>query len=144
MTWEECMGWINKSPEELKNILNTILDKDGVNRTGETRISSGRKIAEGNGGKVAWSDFLNKKIGVILKCEKPNNTFLFNSQKFKKLSYSEHEDELLKITNDPIQVEVIFEPELPEDYDVKLKQRKSSKKYYENSKIVLDTIKSFI
>ena len=136
MTDAECMDWVNKSPEELKNILNTIFDKDGVNRTGKTRISSGRKIREGNGGKITWSDFLNMKIGVIMKCEKPDNTFLFNSEKFKKLSSVSGEDELLKITNDPIQAEVILMP-------IGLKIG-SNKKYYENAKIVLDTIKSFI
>jgi hypothetical protein len=122
--------------EELKNILNTIFDKDGVNRTGKTRIASGRKIIEGNGGKITWSDFLNMKIGVIMKCEKPDNTFLFNSEKFKKLSSMPGEDELLKITNDPIQAEAILMP-------IGLKTG-SNKKCYENSKIVLDTIKSFI
>ena len=136
MTDAECMDWVNKSPEELKNILNTIFDKDGVNRTGKTRISSGRKIREGNGGKITWSDFLNMKIGVIMKCEKPDNTFLFNSEKFKKLSSVSGEDELLKITNDPIQAEVILMP-------IGLKIG-SNKKCYENAKIVLDTIKSFI
>lgn len=145
MTESECMDWVNKSPEELKNILNTIFDKDGVNRTGKTQIhfKSGRKIAEGNGGKITWSDFLKMKIGVIMKCEKPDNTFLFNSEKFKKLSTMPSEDELLKITNDPIPVEMILNAEIPKDYDVRLKQRRS-KKYYENAKIVLDTIKSFI
>ena len=136
MTDAECMDWVNKSPEELKNILNTIFDKDGVNRTGKTRISSGRKIREGNGGKITWSDFLNMKIGVIMKCEKPDNTFLFNSEKFKKLSSVSGEDELLKITNDPIQAEAILMP-------IGLKIG-SNKKCYENAKIVLDTIKSFI
>ena len=122
--------------EELKNILNKIFDKDGVNRTGKTRIASGRKIIEGNGGKITWSDFLNMKIGVIMKCEKPDNTFLFNSEKFKKLSSMPGEDELLKITNDPIQAEAILIP-------IGLKTG-SNKRCYENAKIVLDTIKSFI
>ena len=144
MTKAECMDWVNKSPEELKNILNTIFDKDGVNQTGKTRISSGRKISEGNGGKITWSDFLKMKIGVIMKCEKPDNTFLFNSENFKKLSSMPGEDELLKITNDPIQAEVMLNAEIPKDGDLRLKQRRSNKKYYENAKIVLDTIKSFI
>jgi hypothetical protein len=147
MTEAECMDWVKKSPEELKNILNTIFDKDGVNRTGKTTtittgLASGRKISEGNGGKITWSDFLNMKIGVVIKAERPDNTFLFNSEKFNKLSQAKHEDELLKITNDPIQVEVILSPEIPKDYDVRLKQRRSES--YENAKIVLDTIKSFI
>ena len=144
MTKAECMDWVNKSPEELKNILNTIFDKDGVNQTGKTRISSGRKISEGNGGKITWSDFLKMKIGVIMKCEKPDNTFLFNSENFKKLSSMPGVDELLKITNDPIQAEVMLNAEIPKDGDLRLKQRRSNKKYYENAKIVLDTIKSFI
>jgi len=137
MTEAECRDWVKKSPEELKNILNTIFDKDGVNRTGKTTtittgLASGRKIAEGNGGKITWSDFLNMKIGVVIKAEKPDNTFLFNSEKFNKLSQAKREDELLKITNDPIQVEVILISH----------QRRSES--YENAKIVLDTIKSFI
>ena len=132
MTESECMDWVNKSPEELKNILSTIFDKDGVNQTGK------------NGGKITWSDFLNMKIGVIMKSEKPDNTFLFNSENFKKLSSMPGEDELLKITNDPIQAEVMLNAEIPKDGDLRLKQRRSNKKYYENAKIVLDTIKSFI
>ena len=137
MTEAECMDWVNKSPEEMKNILNTIFDKDGVNRTGKTRISSGRKITEGNGGKITWSDFLNiQKIGVIMKCEKPDNTFLFNTDKFNKLSSVRGEDELLKITNDPIQAEVIL--------SITTIPSRANKKCYENVKIVLDTIKSFI
>ena len=136
MTESECMDWVNKSPEELKNILSTIFDKDGVNQTGKTRISSGREITEGNGGKITWSDFLNMKIGVIIKCEKPDNTFLFNTDKFNKLSSVRGEDELLKITNDPIQAEAIL--------SIGTVPSRANKKCYENAKIVLDTIKSFI
>ena len=136
MTEAECMDWVNKSPEEMKNILNTIFDKDGVNRTGKIRISSGREIIEGNGGKITWSDFLNMKIGVIIKCEKPDNTFLFNTDKFNKLSSVRGEDELLKITNDPIQAEAIL--------SIGTVPSRANKKCYENAKIVLDTIKSFI
>jgi hypothetical protein len=50
---------------------------------------------------------LDERFGVILKVDKPDNTFLFNSSYFNKLSEIDGENELLKITNDPIKVNII-------------------------------------
>ena len=72
---------------------------------------------------------LDERFGIILKADKPDNTFLFNSSYFRKLSGMESEHELLKITNDPIKVTII--PYMNE-------------KYISQIKLVLDILKTFL
>jgi hypothetical protein len=50
----------------------------------------------------------NLKIGFILEYTTNPNEFIFNSKYFKMLSTAHHEDELIRITNKPINVMIKF------------------------------------
>jgi hypothetical protein len=68
-------------------------------------------------GDILPEVLMKTKIPVVLECKKPNNSFLFNSENFNKLSSSiSGEFETLKINNDPIDVKIHFHSVWNEKY----------------------------
>jgi hypothetical protein len=82
-------------------------DPNTIDRKEPIHIENENNIPEG---------LLNAKIPVIMECDKLD-TFLFNSEKFNKLSSAYTDEfEILKINNDPINIKLNFHTSYNEKY----------------------------